>query len=312
MYAPSDEQIEDALRMVGTKGAAWVISSTGCRTLRPGDIKDKLAIWLYFIKHRVMPTTRDTTISLERVMLFYSIRRILPINLGGIIRQEMVECGPKTRGRLFFPSLIGQLCAEVGVVVDATEECCKVKLAIDLGLIKRLQENIATRKSRSSASKLPSMSSPPSRTLPPVMMQTPINDATFSSPELNFETPIPDHQTPVSALASTCQVPSSAALATMAGDVPATPSQQPCGANAPSMHATTVVGYMAERLEKFTAQSRAYWAYAKERDDAFKRFLSSAKLDYYPAVPSFPDHILHDPKDEEQGNEVDDDAPAHI
>lgn len=33
--------------------------------------------------------------------------------------------------------------------------------------------------------------------------------------------------------------------------------------------------------------------------------------DHYPTMPPYPDHILHDPLEEEEQEEVDDDSPAH-
>ena len=84
-----------------------------------------------------------------------------------------MECGLRTKGRLFFPSLIAIQCAKAGVVAFEEEEQCKVKLVIDLGLIKKLQGNLAQKKSRASTSKsaqLPTMAtltSTRSRTLRP-------------------------------------------------------------------------------------------------------------------------------------------------
>lgn len=79
----------------------------------------------------------------------------------------------------------------------------------------------------------------------------------------------------------------------------------------PRACATAVVGYMADRLEKFMEESTANWKYAKGRDEAFWRFLSSARLGYYPVVLGFPNYTLHDFVDEEHDPQVDDDTPAH-
>lgn len=92
MYAPSEEQVADTLKIVAVRGAEWVISPIGCKTLRPRDIRENLTIW-YFIKHQIMLTTHDTTIAVEGIMLLYNIRIVLPINLEVTIRRELVECG---------------------------------------------------------------------------------------------------------------------------------------------------------------------------------------------------------------------------
>lgn len=63
----------DALKFVVVRGAEWVISPIGCKSLRPEDTRENLAIWLYFIKHRIMPTTHNTTIVVEKIMLLYNI-----------------------------------------------------------------------------------------------------------------------------------------------------------------------------------------------------------------------------------------------
>lgn len=147
MYVPSEEQVADALKFVAIRGDEWVISPTGYRTLRLGDIRENLVIWLFFIKHRTMPMTHDTTIVVERIMLLYSIRIVLPINLRVIIRREIVECGLHTRERLFFLSLIVKLCARARVVAIEEEEKCKFKPIIDLVmLINKLEANLVQKK----------------------------------------------------------------------------------------------------------------------------------------------------------------------
>lgn len=85
LYAPSEEKMANALKFVVVRGAKWVISPTRYSTLRLGDIRENLAIWLYFIKHWIIPTTHHTTIVVERIMLLYNIQRV--INLGVIIRK---------------------------------------------------------------------------------------------------------------------------------------------------------------------------------------------------------------------------------
>lgn len=79
------------------------------------------------------------------------------------------------------------------------------------------------------------------------------------------------------------------------------------------MHAKVVVGYIANQLERFMAQSCNYCCYVKDRDDTFQRFLSSVVPSHYPTVSPFLDHILYDLlklEDEEEENENDDETCA--
>lgn len=150
MYTLFEGQMAEALKIVAIAGTEWVISPTRCHTLCLRDIREKLAIWLYFLKHWIKPTTHDTPYHLRGLCFCTKSRRYSWSNLRGIIRWELVECKLRTQGWLFFPSLIDRLCARVGVVVGEDKERCKVKPAINLTLIKKLQGNLASKKSKAS------------------------------------------------------------------------------------------------------------------------------------------------------------------
>lgn len=60
-------------------------------TLRLGDIRGELSIWLYFIKHWTMLTSHASTISKEWVMILYYLRKGLGIDINSIIQGSEFE-----------------------------------------------------------------------------------------------------------------------------------------------------------------------------------------------------------------------------
>ncbi|XP_062101883.1 uncharacterized protein LOC133808872 [Humulus lupulus] len=106
ILAPTPADFDKALQCVAAPGTQWCISSGGVRTLLHTSILPKAAVWLSFLKCRLLPTTHDTTVSTERVFLLYCILAGLGVNVGQIISRQLASCARKKKGKLFFPSLI--------------------------------------------------------------------------------------------------------------------------------------------------------------------------------------------------------------
>lgn len=94
-------------------------------------INPEANVWLYFLKFRVMPTTHDSSITKERVLLLTCLLEGRSIDVGQIIHWEIVQCPSKKTGRLFFPSLSTKICLHCDVLVMNEEELIKDKLVID-------------------------------------------------------------------------------------------------------------------------------------------------------------------------------------
>ncbi|MDV3143348.1 MAG: hypothetical protein Q8761_02865 [Sweet potato little leaf phytoplasma] len=180
---PTAKKLREALGLVARKGVQWKESQTKVKSFVPSDLKPEPTVWLHFIKNLLMPTTHHNTIFIERVMFLYSIMKGLEINIGSIIREEILSCGRKRVEKLFFGSLITQLCHRVKIVHGKEEEQKFYKLTIDLPLIGKLQHYNEHRKDKASTSQATPSSGLTPASPPP---STPVSRPTPSSEALGF------------------------------------------------------------------------------------------------------------------------------
>ena len=87
-----------------------------------------------------MPTTHNTTVSQEKLVLLYVIIRGLPIDVGSIIEKEIRDCAMKNHKAavLLFPSLITSIYVVSGVRLDIKDEYVKNDGAFTARTIERI------------------------------------------------------------------------------------------------------------------------------------------------------------------------------
>ncbi|MCQ7416365.1 hypothetical protein NP118_23445 [Salmonella enterica] len=136
--APSEEQLSNAVREVGIEGAQWQLSKTQKRTFQSAYLNKEANTWMGFIRQRLLPTTHDSTVSRERILLAFAILRSLSIDVGKIICNEIACCWKKKVGKLFFPNTITMLCRQAGVLVDESDMILFDKGIIDTPNLARL------------------------------------------------------------------------------------------------------------------------------------------------------------------------------
>lgn len=188
---PMAKQLKETLKVVARKEVTWKESQTMVKSLVPSDIKPNPTVWHHFIKNRLMPTTLNNTISVARVMLLYSIMKGLELNIGSIIREEILSYGRKRAGKLFFGLLITQLCQRAKILPGKDEERPFYHPTIDLPLDERLKYFNTQRKDKVSTSQ----ATPPLRFIAtsPLPTASPISGSTSSLEALNFAFKKLDH-----------------------------------------------------------------------------------------------------------------------
>ena len=125
----TSQQWNTILTTLTVKGASW--ANEEGRVINMIDLKPIAKVWVKFLKFRLMPTTRTTTVSQERLVLLYVIVRGLPIGVGSIIEKEIRDCAMKNHKvvALLFLSLITSICVVSGVHLDAKDEICNYIMA---------------------------------------------------------------------------------------------------------------------------------------------------------------------------------------
>lgn len=119
-----DVQLETALETVTIGGSQWHISIGGVRTMITIDLNWEVKVWATFVKANLLPTTHDTTLPAERVLLIYAFMTNLSIYVDKIIVEEIVKCASKRVGRLFFPPQIIMLCLEASIPLMRSKKNC--------------------------------------------------------------------------------------------------------------------------------------------------------------------------------------------
>lgn len=92
VVVPSNDQRNAVVREAGIKGAQWRLSKTEKRTFQAAYLKSEANTWLGFVKLRLLPTTHDSTVSRDRVLMVFAILRSLSIDVGKVIASEIFGC----------------------------------------------------------------------------------------------------------------------------------------------------------------------------------------------------------------------------
>ncbi|KAK5842514.1 hypothetical protein PVK06_004881 [Gossypium arboreum] len=71
----------------------------------------------------LMPSSHGTTISLEKMILLYSILTGKTIDVGKIILREMQNCAVRRSGLVYFPFTITILCLKVKILANVKKTC---------------------------------------------------------------------------------------------------------------------------------------------------------------------------------------------
>lgn len=62
-----------------------------------------------------MPTRRVFTVNQDRLFFTAAIMDGTPINIGRLLESQIRQCAARTPRELFFPSLITQICRQMGI-----------------------------------------------------------------------------------------------------------------------------------------------------------------------------------------------------
>ncbi|KAJ9552626.1 hypothetical protein OSB04_016671 [Centaurea solstitialis] len=110
----TDDQI---LAVLALSGHGWTIRNNR-RFLYTDELNLEAALWFQFMRHNVDLTIHDNKISCDGCLLLYCILRELPIDVGAIARDAILDASKRLGSRLVFPSLLTRMFANAGVWVE--------------------------------------------------------------------------------------------------------------------------------------------------------------------------------------------------
>ncbi|KAH1129957.1 hypothetical protein J1N35_001335 [Gossypium stocksii] len=102
--------LQQVLDVVTNLGSQWIIRKCGSHSLRREYLKLVAKVWFYFVRYSFMPISHSSTISMERMLLFYAILTENFVNVGKIILKEIYNCAKKKTWSAYFQSLVTSLC----------------------------------------------------------------------------------------------------------------------------------------------------------------------------------------------------------
>ncbi|MFQ6636538.1 hypothetical protein Gotur_012607 [Gossypium turneri] len=111
--------LQQVLDDVTNSGSQWIIRKYGSHSCRREYLKREENVWFYFVRYNFMPISHRSTISMERMLLLYTILTEKSINVGKIILKEIHDCAKKKAGSAYFPSLTTSLCLKAHVKTQA-------------------------------------------------------------------------------------------------------------------------------------------------------------------------------------------------
>ncbi|KAK5842350.1 hypothetical protein PVK06_004691 [Gossypium arboreum] len=112
------ENLQEILEKLTVPGSKWTVSKQRIHTCRRESLTPLAKVWFYFIRTSLMPSSHGTTISLERIVLLYSILTGKTIVVGKIILREMRNCTTRCSGPIYFPFTITILCLKDEILAN--------------------------------------------------------------------------------------------------------------------------------------------------------------------------------------------------
>ncbi|KAK5775784.1 hypothetical protein PVK06_043724 [Gossypium arboreum] len=101
-------------------------------------------IWFHFVNCKLLPSTHNTTVNLDRMCLIHSIIKSRKFDVGAILHREIVECAAQQTCILVFPSLVMSLCQQTRIVPQEDEEIMENKGAINEASVERMTRGTET------------------------------------------------------------------------------------------------------------------------------------------------------------------------
>ncbi|KAL5791764.1 hypothetical protein ACOSP7_000358 [Xanthoceras sorbifolium] len=118
LFSDHNSELAASLRMSGE--GVW---HEGDGSIRHRQLHIDATFWQVFSDFSLRPTKRRTTLIMETARLIHYIRAGLALDIGVLIRDEILHVGRRLRGVLPFPCLITHICASHGLDVYAEAEC---------------------------------------------------------------------------------------------------------------------------------------------------------------------------------------------
>ncbi|KAK5819482.1 hypothetical protein PVK06_024485 [Gossypium arboreum] len=112
------EVLQEILEELTVPSSKWTVSKQGTHTCRREYLTPLAKVWFYIIYFSLMPSLHRTTISLELIVLLYSILTRKTIDVGKIILREIRNCSVRRSSPAYVPFTITILCLKAKILAN--------------------------------------------------------------------------------------------------------------------------------------------------------------------------------------------------
>ncbi|KAK5811604.1 hypothetical protein PVK06_026953 [Gossypium arboreum] len=136
------KNLQEILKELTVLGSKWTVSKQGIHTCRKEYLTPLAKAWFNFIRFSLMPSSHGTTISLERMVLFYWILTRKTIDVGKIMLREMRNCAVRRSGPTYFPFTITILYLKAKILANVKKTSYSLGTITDWDLYRIAGESI--------------------------------------------------------------------------------------------------------------------------------------------------------------------------
>ncbi|KAK5825712.1 hypothetical protein PVK06_020571 [Gossypium arboreum] len=136
------KNLNEILEELTVQGSTWTVSNQRIHTCRREYLTPLAKVWFYFIRFNLKPSSHGTTISLERMVLLYSILTGKTIDVGKIILREIWNCAIILSSPAHFPFTITILCLRAEILANVRKTGYSQGTIIDWGLYRVVGDSI--------------------------------------------------------------------------------------------------------------------------------------------------------------------------
>ncbi|KAI3673300.1 hypothetical protein L6452_39417 [Arctium lappa] len=127
---------EDIAALLVLPGQGWSRDNKRL-VIITGDLNPNASLWFQFLRHNIMPSAHDGTLSREKCFLLYCIMKKLPIDVGPVAYAALAYAASRTVSRLIFPSLITKLMKMASVPCYTTDQTIQVANLLSMETMER-------------------------------------------------------------------------------------------------------------------------------------------------------------------------------
>ncbi|KAJ9536000.1 hypothetical protein OSB04_un000828 [Centaurea solstitialis] len=131
------EDLDDILATLTIPGSDWYLEGT-VRHIRFRDLTAEAYVWAQFIKYNLFPTSHNSKLGIDRILILFCILKGYPFDIGTLISTNIKTSCTRINGRLFYPTIIHMLMKDTRVLEFPTDIFSNEKMVFGQKIVNKL------------------------------------------------------------------------------------------------------------------------------------------------------------------------------